>query len=95
MSGPRTVSSASLMKNENSGDYYAVSAKLPQDMLRKMLDAKVNSVACQCLGSVAPSPKFLSRNNVINHGTEKLSALIDVDESGTCEKLSSLLKTGF
>ena len=60
-----------------------------------MLDAKVNSVACQCLGSVAPSPKFLSRNNVINHGTEKLSALIDVDESGTCEKLSSLLKTGF
>ena len=89
------VASASLMKNENSGDYYMVSAKLGQDILRKMLDANVNSVACQCLGSEAPSPKFLSRNNVINHGTEKLSALIDVEESGTCEKLSSLLKTGF
>lgn len=88
------VASASLTTNETSGDYYIVTAKVADDMLRKMLDAKVNSVTCQCLGSASPSPQTLLRSNVISHAIERLSAPIEVNESGDCEMLSSLLKTG-
>lgn len=91
------IANATIVQTSTDEGYYTISVKVPDDRLLKMIEANVNSIACQCQGT----PRYLVPNRyvlpypgpIIDVNIERISAPLPTDEKGFSEVLMTILKS--